>query len=310
MTRLLIVCLHRVLGDAHREEQWPWLVRGSAMSASALGRMLDLLGQRYTWANEDDVVRFLHDPTCAKKAMCWITFDDGYQDNLSVAAPILSSYGIEPTLFLTTGVLEPGFTLPVDRWYSAVLHARRERKTVDLGYGSFEWDPTTLSTRQRMVAGPEKTAFVLADQDGQDAWITRLEQVLGRREDARSSCPHVYLQRDELRTLAGMGWRIGPHGLSHRVLSGVSADVLRRELCLPVQTLQGLGLLSSRFFAWPDGQADAQALEAAACLAPFGLVGGLSIEARAVHAADCRWFIPRLLVHKDDDPKLSNLISS
>jgi peptidoglycan/xylan/chitin deacetylase (PgdA/CDA1 family) len=312
MTSLLIVCFHRVLMDTNVDTHWPWLVRGSAMFSSDLRCTLDLLGQRYTWANEDDVVRLLQDPTQQKKSpMCWITFDDGYQDNLRVAAPLLSSYRIEPTLFLTTGVLEPGFRLPVDRWYSTILNARREEGAIDLGFGSFYWDPTALSTRQRMVAGPEKAAFIQADPAGQDAWIERLEEVLGCREDVLTSCPHAYLQSEDLQTLESMGWRIGPHGLSHRILNGVPPDVLRRELCLPAQTLQNLGLLSSRFFAWPDGQADPQALDAAAAyLAPLGILGGLSIEAREVHAADCRLFMPRVLVQNHADSKLHALISS
>jgi peptidoglycan/xylan/chitin deacetylase (PgdA/CDA1 family) len=37
-----------------------------------------------------------------------ITFDDGYRDNLSVAAPILEKYRLPATLFLATGFVERG----------------------------------------------------------------------------------------------------------------------------------------------------------------------------------------------------------
>jgi peptidoglycan/xylan/chitin deacetylase (PgdA/CDA1 family) len=311
MTSLLIVCFHRVFDDTSVDERWPWLMRGSAMSAADFRLTLDFINQRYTWASEEDVVRILKDPTQnIEHSMCWVTFDDGYEDNLKIAAPILSSYGIKPTLFLTTGVLEHGFALPVDRWYSAILRARREDGEIDLGLGSFYWDPTAPSTRHRMVAGPEKAAFIRADQIEQDVWIRRLEEALMAHEDPLQPCPHTYLQRDDLHRLQSMGWRIGAHGLSHRILSGAPSDVLRRELCLPVEMLQSMDLLNSRFFAWPDGQADQQARDAAAeYLAPLGLLGGLSIEARNVHATDFRWFMPRLLVQSHTDPKFNSLMS-
>ena len=41
--------------------------------------------------------------------MC-ITFDDGYRDNLTVAAPILEKYRLPATLFLATGYVERGET--------------------------------------------------------------------------------------------------------------------------------------------------------------------------------------------------------
>ena len=48
-----------------------------------------------------------------------LTFDDGYRDNLHVAAPILKRYGLPATLYLTTGYIERGETQWVDQLYTA-----------------------------------------------------------------------------------------------------------------------------------------------------------------------------------------------
>jgi peptidoglycan/xylan/chitin deacetylase (PgdA/CDA1 family) len=37
-----------------------------------------------------------------------VTFDDGYTDNLEVAAPILLEYGIPATLFVATDLIDSG----------------------------------------------------------------------------------------------------------------------------------------------------------------------------------------------------------
>src|SRR5919204_2799400 len=48
-----------------------------------------------------------------------ITFDDGYRDNLSVAAPILAKYRLPATLFLVTGYVERAEAQPSDtlHWF-------------------------------------------------------------------------------------------------------------------------------------------------------------------------------------------------
>jgi peptidoglycan/xylan/chitin deacetylase (PgdA/CDA1 family) len=56
-----------------------------------------------------------------------ITFDDGYRDNLTVAAPILEEHRLPATLFLVTGYVERAETQPTDmlHWLftRATLHA-------------------------------------------------------------------------------------------------------------------------------------------------------------------------------------------
>ena len=55
------------------------------------------------------------------RAVC-ITFDDGYRDNLTVAAPILEKYRLPATLFLATGYVERA-----ENQWSDTLHAAADR---------------------------------------------------------------------------------------------------------------------------------------------------------------------------------------
>ena len=57
-----------------------------------------------------------------------ITFDDGYRDNLTVAAPILEKYRLPATLFLATGYAESGEAQWSDRLHWLALPARERRQ--------------------------------------------------------------------------------------------------------------------------------------------------------------------------------------
>jgi len=57
-----------------------------------------------------------------------ITFDDGYRDNLTVAAPILERYRLPATLFLATGFVERGEAQWSDRLHRLSLPAPDHRR--------------------------------------------------------------------------------------------------------------------------------------------------------------------------------------
>jgi peptidoglycan/xylan/chitin deacetylase (PgdA/CDA1 family) len=55
-----------------------------------------------------------------------LTFDDGYLDNLRIAAPILEKFGLPATLYLATGYVNR-----VESQWADVLHQVMERRTAD-----------------------------------------------------------------------------------------------------------------------------------------------------------------------------------
>ena len=68
------------------------------------------------------------------RALC-VTFDDGYADNLLVAAPILKRFGIPATVFVASGYLD-GRVMWNDRVIESVRRAEGDAMDLtDLGYG-------------------------------------------------------------------------------------------------------------------------------------------------------------------------------
>src|SRR6202008_4899171 len=96
--------------------------------------------------------------TPAAGTVC-ITFDDGYLDNLTVAAPILEKHGLPATLFLATGYIERAETQWSDRLYWAFSQATSQS--------------LRASAHRRMHA-----QLLAASRDGRIALLAEIERRL------------------------------------------------------------------------------------------------------------------------------------
>ncbi len=185
-----------------------------------------------------------------------ITFDDGYLDNLTVAAPLLSMYGVPATFFVTSRWLDA----PGEYWWDTL---ERILWTSVLGSGGFQID----------IAG-EPTDFSAATTEARDAAHVRLHDALvhaplaerdrimdALRAWAGTGAPVRAERRpmlaDELRQLARIpGMDIGGHTVNHVALPDQPRDVQEREV---TECRTALALLTGRpieLFAYPYGAVD------------------------------------------------------
>jgi peptidoglycan/xylan/chitin deacetylase (PgdA/CDA1 family) len=162
-----------------------------------------------------------------------ITFDDGYRDNLTVAAPILEKYGLPATLFLATGYVERGEAQWSDtlHWLlggnpcPAWLHTR-------LLEASHEARLKLLEQIKRDVAPAGKPPRLVLDWDEARRLLRRypLFEIAGHTRD------HIDLARHP--------------GVARAQIDACAAD-LRRELGV-----------EGRHFAFPYGRSCAEARRA------------------------------------------------
>lgn len=293
-----ILCFHRVVPDGAEEEHWPQLLRGSAMTLSQFEATLLSLSQTHDFVDEFEATAILANRTVRERRLpaCWITFDDGYRDNLEAAAPICASLGIRPTLFLTTAVLEAGRRLPVDRWY-AVLRGARRRHGVLRGFGAdTPFDLDDPADRARMVGGPEKRLFVTSSPPRQEELLDLFARALDAPAVMEVS---PYLDPAGLAALTELGWWIGPHGHTHQRFTLLGAEALREELRRSSDALASLAIRRSNWLAYPDGAHDERVADTAADeLAPRGYLGALTIEGREAGIDDAPWRTPRQLASR------------
>ena len=119
--RLSILILHRVLPKG--DPLFP-----NEPVATEFDELLRHIKSTYNVLRLSDAIERLQAGSLPRRALS-ISFDDGYADNLSVAAPILRTHGLPATLFITTGYLDGG-----SMWNDVVIEAFRgtKRSQMDL----------------------------------------------------------------------------------------------------------------------------------------------------------------------------------
>ena len=176
-----------------------------------------------------------------------ITFDDGYRDTLTDAAPILARSGLRATVFLATGFIGTN-EVP---WYDRLASAFKlsPRSTVSLPSGE-ELAFETVRERLAALARTRSVLKTLPEEQFQREFDRVLEE-LGSSD--RPSPENAMLTWEDVRALRERGFRIGAHTVSHPILSRVTVERARTEIVGSREMIrEGCGTVP-RAFAYPNG---------------------------------------------------------
>ncbi len=191
---------------------------GFQVPPEVFAAQLDHLKRHYTVRPLAEVVDGLLGRCPLPPRAVAITFDDGYANNLAVAAPLLRARGLPATFFVTTGFLD-GTHQPW--WYrvrAACLPAEAIRREAAL---------KDLPAAQREV----ELAKLPATGPG----------------------PYAFLDWAAARELVRQGFTVGPHTLTHPALARETPDVQRREIMESVRRVAEETGCAPDVFSYPYG---------------------------------------------------------
>jgi peptidoglycan/xylan/chitin deacetylase (PgdA/CDA1 family)/SAM-dependent methyltransferase len=218
-----------------------------------------------------------------------LTFDDGYLDTLTIAAPILSRHGLPVTCFVATEGLEGPHVFWWDRLAALLLGdgARPSVLPLDLPDG-----PRQVATATR---GDRLFAHGLVYHAVVALPVAAREEVLAQ---VAAWAPDVATDRDcrrmsgaELRDLARRGVDIGAHTVHHPQLPRYDRATQVGEMADSRVTLERIIGAPVTHLAYPFGAFDETTVAAAA---EAGLTLAFTCEPRALAAGDARLALPRL----------------
>jgi peptidoglycan/xylan/chitin deacetylase (PgdA/CDA1 family) len=172
-----------------------------------------------------------------------ITFDDGYRDNLTVAAPILEKYRLPATLFLVTGYVERAETQPSDTLHWLLTHATSQTLSLPM-----------LGLERASVGSRATQAAVHAHllESKHDPRVELLLEIKRQLAPAGKP-PRLTLDWDEVRELRRRYpfFEIGGHTRDHIDLRRHRGQAAREQIAGCAEDLRRALGLQPRHFSYP-----------------------------------------------------------
>jgi peptidoglycan/xylan/chitin deacetylase (PgdA/CDA1 family) len=231
---LRILAYHRVLTLAD-PETFDFDLELISTSAERFREQMLLVKQRFHPVRMADVVSALDEGSRLPADAVVVTFDDGYDDNYTVAYPILRELGMPATFFVSTGHIDSGRPFAYDWLVYMILHTSAGwLKLPELGMDM----SIPAERRARRELGGEVLLRLKGQDDPIQAMlIDRLEREWGMPRDAAPAHCRP-MNWTQLREMHAAGFEIGSHGVDHRMLAKLQQRELEAELRTSKATLE------------------------------------------------------------------------
>lgn len=179
-----------------------------------------------------------------------ITFDDGFENNLTTAAPVLLKHGVPATFYVTTGFVDSNRMGWIDRIEYAF--EMRPRGTLRLPWGerSFQTDDERKALLNEIRSRVKRDPGVDCDTFASD-----VQDQLGVPITVTSDHPlDQKLRWDQVKVLASEpSFVVAGHSHTHRILEHLPDRELEHEIDTSMRLLQDKAGVRSVHYSYPEG---------------------------------------------------------
>ncbi len=210
--RLLILTYHRVVPT-----QDPLLPHEP--DAATFAAQMDVMRSICQVLPLPEAVRRLGEGTLPPRSAC-ITFDDGYENNLSVALPLLEARGMSGTVFVATAAVDEGVM-----WNDLIIEGFRTSGGAE-ALSHFGIEMSGLVSR----SPAEQLLHVLEQQKRRPAEQRWGDACRFFRRYVSDELPRLMLTREGVSEIAKRGHDVGAHTVRHPILAGLSPTAARAEI--------------------------------------------------------------------------------
>jgi peptidoglycan/xylan/chitin deacetylase (PgdA/CDA1 family) len=303
--RITALTYHRVLSDDDRALRV--VQPGMYVSTSVFDMHVKFLKANYDVIGLNDLIDVWKKGNVrSQDRYCVITFDDGWLDGYTNAYPILNRHRVPATMFLPTSYIG------TRRWFwtDRLAHVLARPGVVPLLQGGRR-DVADLLREYPSIQG-EVAQLGRAGEDGSDH--DALESIIDRLKDESPERierlidgwytligepppdERLFVNWEEVGEMAEHGIRFGSHSATHRILTKISSDEVRKELSDSLSVLREKTINWLPVFCYPN---DSSNPEIRAMVREAGYeyaVGGGGLEAAV---PEDPFHIRRIGVHQD-----------
>jgi peptidoglycan/xylan/chitin deacetylase (PgdA/CDA1 family) len=234
---LLVLIYHRVL-----ERPDPLLA--DEPDAAIFAAHMDAVASTFNVLSLSEAAERLERGALPSRAAC-ITFDDGYANNLTVAAPILGQRKLPATVFIATEFIGGG-----RMWNDTLIELiRRARDELDLTEFGLQRYPLTSIAERRSSLDAILGAIKYLEPGERLRTVERIAERVG------IELPHgMMMSEAQIRALHAGGVEIGAHTQTHPILTRIDESAAAAEIRSSKQTLEDVIGAPVLTFAYPNGR--------------------------------------------------------
>ena len=241
----LVLVYHAILTREHSE---PFRYHHTVTEFEA---HLDWLGVRCTPVGLADFTRWKRGDWQPRRPPVLITFDDGFRNNATLAAPILSRKGFPALFCIASGYIGGDRVLWPDEVFSRVL--AWTAASLESPDGAVHAVPESPPAREALALSIVEACKTCNDGRRRE-FLAYLARATPHADTIIDSAVQEFMSWDDVRALAAAGFDLGSHTMTHPILSQLSPEDLRRELCESRALIEAQTRLECKALAYPNGR--------------------------------------------------------
>lgn len=240
----MILCYHGVVSQEHKDR----FGYENTVSAGEFRQQLEFIRRHFHPVTAAELLRSRETGSALPANPVLVTFDDGYRNNLRIAAVTLREMKIPALFFVSTGYIGGKDVLwPMDLT-SRVASA--QHGSVPLPAGGEEAVPSVRDER-RALAKRLRDQCKRLPAETTEAYMDRLRACVECRDFDEEL--NAFMTWDEVRELRRQGFEIGSHTVQHPILTRVSPGRLEQELAASKSAIERELGEDCPWIAYPNG---------------------------------------------------------
>jgi peptidoglycan/xylan/chitin deacetylase (PgdA/CDA1 family) len=254
--------------------------------------------RRYRLMSVADLIRHIDEDIPVEQNALVFTVDDGYADFIEAGAPVFAAYDCPVTVFVVTDFVSGKLWNWFDRVEWAFVNSPRTGLSISVGTGSVAVTWSSVSDRvdaaERMVEALKR----VPDAD-KESLLRQIEKELDVAIPV--SVPEKYrpMTWDQIRRSAHNAVTIGPHTVTHPILSQVDENRADYEIAESWRAVAAQTEAAVPVFCYPNGTArdfsarDENSVARAGMKAAFSTMDGSLESSASCVRVDDLFAIPR-----------------
>ncbi len=267
--RLTILLYHGVTATASKGVE-NYTVKH--VTASEFRRDMAWLKEHCTVQGMDEVVEIARNGDPLPPRAAAVTFDDGFANNHTVAAPILDELDIPATFYITAGIVNTNLMFWVDKLEDCLNLTTNKNISVELGGKTASFGLQDAAARVDAI-DTIKAWCKQADVAGKNAILQQVEAATGITPAVHHAANYEKITWSQTRELADHPrFIVGGHSLYHDILAAQSMEREADDIKLCQGLLSHVLERPIDHFSYPEGQSNHYRPETISALKACGVV--------------------------------------